>query len=144
MSDIKTKPGEYEVEWFLEGLDAKRQEEADALIELMEDVTGKPPVMYGSSIIGFDPYHYRSKSGSEGVWPRIGFSPRKGKISLYLTFNAEEYLPLVEALGGKNSIGKGCIYLHKFEQVDQSKLRALIQRAYEDSFDATKSLEVQG
>lgn len=143
MSDIKTKPGEYEVEWFLEGLDAKRQEEADALIEMMEDITGQPPVMYGSSIIGFAPYHYRSKSGSEGVWPRVGFSPRKGKISLYITFDAEEYLPLVEALGGKNSIGKGCIYLHKFDQIDQSKLRALIQRAYEDSFDATKSLEVQ-
>jgi len=143
MSDIKTKPGEYEVEWFLEGLDAKRQEEADTLIEMMEGITEQPPVMYGSSIIGFAPYHYRSKSGSEGVWPRVGFSPRKGKISLYITFDAEEYLPLVEALGGKNSIGKGCIYLHKFEQIDQSKLRALIQRAYEDSFDATKSLEVQ-
>lgn len=143
MSDIKTKPGEYEVEWFLEGLDAKRQEKADALIEMMEDITGQPPVMYGPSIIGFAPYHYRSKSGSEGVWPRVGFSPRKGKISLYITFDAEEYLPLVEALGGKNSIGKGCIYLDKFDQIDQSKLRALIQRAYEDSFDATKSLEVQ-
>jgi len=142
MSEIKTRPGEVEVEHFLEGLDAKRQEEADALIDMMEDITGKPPVMYGSSIVGFDPYHYRSKSGSEGVWPRIGFSPRKGKISLYVTFDAEEYIPLIEELGGKNSIGKGCIYLHKFEQIDQSKLRTLIQRAYEESFDATKSLEV--
>ncbi len=143
MSEIKTKPGEVEVEHFLEGLDAKRQEEADTLIDMMEDITGKPPVMWGSSIVGFDPFHYRSKSGSEGMWPRIGFSPRKGKISLYITFEAEEYLPLVEDLGGKNSIGKGCIYLHKFDQIDQTKLRALIQRGYEDSFDATKSMEVK-
>lgn len=143
MSEIKTRPGEYEVEWFLESLDAKRQEEADTLIEMMEEITGTPPVMYGKSIIGFDPYHYRSKSGSEGVWPRVGFSPRKGKISLYITFDAEEYLQLIEALGGKNSIGKGCIYLHKFEQIDLLKLRTLIQRAYKDSFDATKSLEVK-
>ena len=144
MGEIKTRPGEVEVEHFLETLDAKRQEEADVLIDMMEDITGKSPVMYGSSIIGFDPYHYRSKSGSEGVWPRIGFSPRKGKISLYITFDAEKYLPLIEELGGKTSIGKGCIYLQKFEQIDQSKLRALIQRAYEESFDATKSLEVTG
>ena len=142
MAEIKTKPGEVEVEHFLEGLDAKRQEEADILIDIMEDVSGKPPVMWGSSIVGFDPFHYRSKSGSEGTWPRIGFSPRKGKISLYITFEAEEYLSLIEELGGKNSIGKGCIYIHKFDQVDQSKLRELIQRGYEDSFDATKSMEV--
>lgn len=133
MTEIKTKPGEVEVEHFLEGLDAKRQEEADVLIDIMEDISGQPPVMWGKSIVGFDPFHYKSKSGMEGVWPRIGFSPRKGKISLYITFEAENYLPLIEDLGGKNSIGKGCIYLHKFDQIDQSKLRNLIQRAYDDA-----------
>lgn len=132
MGAIKTKPGEVEVERFLETLDARRLEEADALIDMMEDITGEPPIMWGKNIIGFDPFHYKSKSGQEGVWPRIGFSPRKGKISLYITMEAEQYLPLVEDLGGRNSIGKGCIYLHRFEQVDPTKLRALIQRAYED------------
>lgn len=134
MAEIKTKPGEVAVEHFLETLDAKRQEEADALIELMEDISGKPPIMWGTSIVGFDPFHYKSKSGQEGDWPRIGFSPRKGKISLYITFDAEGYLPLIEELGGKNSIGKGCFYIHKFEQVDTKKLHTLIERAYEDSF----------
>lgn len=134
MGEIKTKPGGVEVEHFLETLDATRQEEADTLIDIMESVSGKPPVMWGKSIVGFDPFHYKSKSGQEGDWPRIGFSPRKGKISLYITFDAENYLPFIEELGGKNSIGKGCIYIHKFEHTDKNKLQLLIQKAYEDSF----------
>lgn len=135
MSGIKTKPGEVQVEDFLEQLDASRQEEADVLIDIMEDITGKPPVMWGSSIVGFDTYHYKTKSGQEADWPIIAFSPRKGKMTLYITYEAEQYVPLVEGLGGKNSIGKGCIYLHKFGEVDQNKLRALIQRGYEDSLE---------
>ncbi len=134
MATIKTKPGEYEVELFLEGLDATRLEEADILIDLMSEISGKPPVLWGSSIVGFDSYHYKSKSGQEADWPRIAFSPRKGKISLYVTNEAEQYLPIIEQLGGKTSIGKGCIYISKFEQVDITKLRHLIEQAYKDSF----------
>ncbi len=136
MAEIKTKPGEYNVEDYLEQLDAKRLDEAEVLIDMMHDITGFEPMMWGSSIIGFHPFHYKSKSGSEGDWPRIGFSPRKGKISLYVTFNAEEYLPEVELLGGKTSVGKGCIYLSKFDQVDLTKLRQLVKRGYDDSFKA--------
>ena len=134
MATIKTKPGEYEVELFLEGLDATRLEEADILIDLMSEISGKPPVLWGSSIVGFDSYHYKSKSDQEADWPRIAFSPRKGKISLYVTNEAEQYLPIIEQLGGKTSIGKGCIYISKFEQVDITKLRHLIEQAYKDSF----------
>ena len=134
MATIKTKPGEYEGELFLEGLDATRLEEADILIDLMSEISGKPPVLWGSSIVGFDSYHYKSKSGQEADWPRIAFSPRKGKISLYVTNEAEQYLPIIEQLGGKTSIGKGCIYISKFEQVDITKLRHLIEQSYKDSF----------
>lgn len=136
MSGIKTKPGEVEVEDFLQQLDAQRQEEADVVIDIMEDITGKPPVMWGASIVGFDTFHYKTKSGQEADWPIIAFSPRKTGMTLYITYEAEQYLPLVEELGGKNSIGKGCIYLHKFNQVDRTKLRSLIQRAYEDFLKA--------
>ena len=100
----------------------------------MSEISGKPPVLWGSSIVGFDSYHYKSKSDQEADWPRIAFSPRKGKISLYVTNEAEQYLPIIEQLGGKTSIGKGCIYISKFEQVDITKLRHLIEQAYKDSF----------
>lgn len=133
MSEIKTKPGEVEVEWFLETLNAQRLEEADILIDIMSDVTGDEPIMWGKAIVGFDPYSYKDKSGRESSWPRIGFSPRKSKITIYTTGEAEEYLPLIKQLGGKTSIGKACIYITKLEVVDLAKLRHLIEVAYEDS-----------
>lgn len=141
MSGIKTKPGEVEVEHFLQTLDAKRQEQADFLIDIMEDISGKPPVMWGKSIIGFDSFHYKTRSGNEADWPIIGFSPRKGKVSLYITYEAEHYLDLIGKLGGTNSIGKGCIYIHKLDQVDPTRLRELIQRGYDDSVAAIKNTD---
>lgn len=136
MAEIKTKPDEYSLASLFDTLDNDQVTATNELIAIMSDVTGKEPQMWGASIVGFHSFHYKSKSGQEGDWPRIGFAPRKGKISLYLTFNAEEYLPQVNELGGKNSIGKGCIYLAKYDQVDKSKLRDLIKQAYKDTFIA--------
>jgi len=133
MTEIKTKPYARDVDEFLSSLEGDQWAQSNILIEMMKKISGKEPIMWGTSIVGFDPFHYKSASGSEGDWPRIGFSPRKGKISLYLTMDASQYLPEVEKLGGKNSIGKGCIYLQKFDQVDEEKLYALIEQAYKDS-----------
>lgn len=139
MGTIKTKPDEHEVEWFLQSLDAKRLDIADTLIDIMTDITGKPAVMWGKDMIGFNKYHYRTKSGQEADWPVIAFSPRKAKISLYITFSAEQYLPLINEIGGKTSIGKGCIYISKFEQVNITKLTKLIEKAYTDSMKVLPS-----
>jgi hypothetical protein len=133
MAEIKTKPGMVTVESFLEKLDDERQFEANELIDIMSDVSGEPPVMWGTSIVGFGKMNYTYASGRQLEWLRIGFSPRKGKISLYLTVEAEKYIPQLEKLGGKYSIGKGCIYLRKVNDVDTDKLRALIEKTYEDS-----------
>jgi hypothetical protein len=38
----------------------------------MEKVTGNKPAMWGSSIIGFDSYHYTYDSGREGDMPIVG------------------------------------------------------------------------
>lgn len=144
MAGIKTKPGEVEVEHFLQTLDAKRQEHADLLIDLMEDISGKPPVMWGKSIVGFDSFHYKTKSGNEADWPIIAFSPRKGKMTLYITYEAEHYLELIGKLGGVNSIGKGCIYLHKLDRVDTKRLRELIQKGYDDSVKTIQAQQKTG
>lgn len=61
-----------------------------ALIELMQEVTGFPPKMWGPSIIGFGHYHYKYASGHEGDMPLLGFSPRKAAISLYVYTGVED------------------------------------------------------
>lgn len=135
MSTIKTKPHAKKVSEYLKTLDFEREFVARQLIDIMREVTGEQPVMWGPTIVGFGTMRYRYASGKDAEWLRIGFSARKGKTSLYLTQEAEQYLPMLEELGVKYSIGKGCIYLHKFDDIDIDELRQLIGQAVEDSKD---------
>ena len=51
------------------------REDCRQVTELMQKVTGKAPVMWGPSIIGFGACHYRYESGREGDMPLVGVSP---------------------------------------------------------------------
>jgi hypothetical protein len=46
----------------------------------MEKVTGFKAKMWGPSIVGFGPYHYKYESGRESDSALVGFSPRKNEI----------------------------------------------------------------
>lgn len=127
-NDNKTKPTDRDVADFIADLPEKQQEDARKLVEIMQDISGEPPVLWGAKIIGFGIFHYKSKSGREGDWPWIGFAPGVGKFSLYLTFDAEELTSKVENLG-KYKTGKGCIYINKLADVDLGKLKKLIKIA---------------
>lgn len=128
-NENKTKPTDNKVSDFLKTLDKQQQTDSKILIDIMGEVSGESPVMWGSSIVGFGSYHYKSKSGREGDWMRIGFSPRKGKVSLYITYDASQYTDILDQMG-KYDIGKGCIYLKTIEPLDRSLLEKLIKSAY--------------
>lgn len=128
----KMKPGIVSVDEYLAELDEKRLEEAVVLIELMRQETGEEPVMWGSTIVGFGSYHYKYESGHEGDAPLVGFSARKAKISLYLTYDIDEYREMLDAMG-KYSNGKSCIYVNSLNDVDIEKLRELIAKTYRDN-----------
>lgn len=128
-NENKTKPTDQKVTSFLDNLDEQQQKDSQILIDIMSDVSSESPVMWGSSIIGFGTYHYISKSGREGDWMRIGFSPRKGKMSLYLTYDASQYTDTLDKMG-KYGIGKGCIYFKSIEPLDKTLLKKLIKSAY--------------
>lgn len=129
----KTIPTKLSVTDFLETLDDKDQKsDASKLIKIFEKVTKEKPVMWGNSIIGFGQVHLKYASGRELEWLKVGFSPRKGKISLYLTFDAENLTKNHTDLG-KYKIGKGCIYISKLSDVDESKLSELIETAYNEA-----------
>lgn len=128
MAELKTKPTEESIEAFLERFVEKveKKQEAYRLIELMQEVTGAPPIMWGESIIGFGQYHYKSsRSRQEGDWPLIGFSPRKAAISLYVYSGLPEHSYLLENLG-KYKMGKACIYVKKIGDIDEDILKKLM------------------
>ena len=129
MSEVKTKPNKAKVEDYLNGVenDTKR-EDSFAILELMKQVTGVEPIMWGDSIVGFGTYKYKYASGKEGEWMVTGFSPRKQNLTLYIMSGFDEYDGLLEKLG-KHTTGKSCLYIKKLEDVDQDVLRELVGKS---------------
>jgi nucleoid DNA-binding protein len=128
-NENKTRPTDTDIADFIASLPEKQQADAGTLVEIMRDISGETPVLWGSKIIGFGTFHYRSKSGREGDWMRIGFAPGTGKFSLYLTYDAEMLTGKVKDLG-KYTTGKGCVYINKLADVDTEKLKELVKIAY--------------
>ncbi|MFZ2288010.1 MAG: DUF1801 domain-containing protein [Bacteroidales bacterium] len=129
MAELKTKQHDADVADFINSFADTEQKLKDSfeLLKLMRDFTGFEPKMWGSSIIGFGQYHYKSdRSSQEGDWPLVGFSPRKAAISLYVYTGAPEHEPLLENLG-KFKKGAACIYVKKLSDINQDALRQLMK-----------------
>lgn len=138
MAELKTQKTEDSVEEFLNTIpDEKKRQDSFAVLDLMKEVTGAEPKMWGTSIIGLGDIHYRYESGRELDWFLTGFSPRKQNLTLYLTTGFEGYTDLLKKLG-KHKIGKSCLYINKIEDVDVSVLRELIRRSVEQSADTSE------
>lgn len=131
MADQKTRPDTGNVDAFLAQLDdPTKQRDSLALIGLMQEVSGEPPILWGT-MIGFGSYHYRYASGHEGDAMVIGFAPRKAEFSIYLMGS---YLPEAEdersallARLGKHRMGKACLYVKRLSDIDLEVLRALAE-----------------
>jgi Domain of unknown function (DU1801) len=109
--------------------DEQRREDAHRLCAMMQEITGEPPAMWGTSIIGFGTYHYRYASGHEGDAPLAGFSPRRQHLAIYLVGEfGTRYQPVLARLG-PHKTGKGCLYLRRLDEVDHDALRELIRRS---------------
>ena len=129
MAENKTKPTAEDVRRFLDAVpDERRRADARAVCELMQRVTGEPPIMWGPSIVGFGSYHYRYESGREGDAPLAGFSPRAKELVVYLDCDVAADDALLASLG-PHKIGKSCLYLKRLADVDQDVLRELIVRS---------------
>lgn len=129
MGEIKTKQTESDVHEFINSFASTEQKKKDSfeLLKLMQDFTGSEPKMWGSSIIGFGKYHYKSdRSRQEGDWPLVGFSPRKAAISLFVHCGCEGQDDLLELLG-KYTMGKSCIYIKKLSDINQDILKEMMQ-----------------
>jgi len=118
MTGNKTVPTTASVNAFLEGIkDVIQQRDSIRLAEIMPELTGEFPLMWGPSIVGFGSYHYHYDSGREGDMLCVGFSPRKGKLALYVDAQSNQNKPLLSALGKYRS-GKSCLYIKHLKDVD--------------------------
>lgn len=130
MAKIKTKPEAVSAADFIDAVpDPVRREDAKALSALFEQVTGQPPVMWGPSIVGFGSYRYRYASGHEGTMCRVGFSPRKAELVLYIDAGRPEQADTLAKLG-KHKTGKSCLYVKRLGDIDSGALAALVRTGY--------------
>ena len=140
MAEIKTKPTEVDPDDYIAAVEpAAKRADAEVLDALFRRVTGEPPRMWGPSIVGYGSYHYRYASGHEGRAPRVGFSPRTAKHSLYLLGcdgggTNERFEALLGRLG-KHSRGVGCLYVNKLADVDLAVLEEMAALSWTQSFE---------
>ena len=132
MAETKTRPTLTEITAFLDAVDHPvRRADGHALRALFERISGEPATLWGSSIVGFGSYHYRYDSGHQGESLRIGFSPRKANLVLYVG-NYEGYDSDLARLG-KHKTSVACLYLNKLADVDLSVLETVIRRSWDTS-----------
>ncbi len=127
MSEIKTKVNDASVMDFIRSVpDVQKRKDSEELLKLFSAITGEQPKMWGSSIIGFGQYHYKSeRSRQEGDWMLTGFSPRKQNLSLYIMSGMDENGDLLEKLG-KHKRSVGCLYINRLADIDLTVLKKLI------------------
>lgn len=126
MPEPKTKPTRRSVESYLDAIgDGERRADGEALAAMMSELSGAPPVMWGTSIVGFGAYEYPLASGKLGVSCRTGFSVRKREISIYLVAAGPKQAQLLSKLG-PHAMGKACLKVKRLSDVDRKVLRQLI------------------
>lgn len=114
------------VDEFLEAVsDGDKQADSWELVELMRRLTGHEPAMWGTSIVGFGSYHYRYESGREGDMMRLGFSPRKTALTVYVMPGFDAYDELLTRLG-KHKTGRSCLYMKRLDDIDRDVLEELL------------------
>lgn len=129
MAEPKTQPTTQSVAAYLDAIeDDTRRKDCKALHAMMKRITGCAPKMWGAAIVGYDTYRTTYANGKTGDWPIVGFSARKGPISVYLMAGYEGAEPLLAKLG-KHKIGKSCLYIHKLADVQLPVLEQMIERS---------------
>mgnify|MGYP001593734137 CR=1 FL=1 len=132
MAELKTKPTQQSVDAFLQSIpDERKRQDCYTLLEMMQQISGKKPQMWGDSIVGFGDHHYRYATGREGDYFQVGFSPRKQNLTVYITTGFDRYKDILARLG-KHSTSISCLYIKKLADVDMTVLRELVARSFSE------------
>lgn len=132
MNDNVTQPSSVSATDFIASVENKRRRaDAEVLLEMFNRVTDMEPVMWGSSIIGYGSYAYTLANDKKASCLRLGFSPRKQNLTLYIMTGLHAQPELAEKLG-KHKTSKACLYINKLDDVDLTILEAIISADLEE------------
>ena len=129
MAELKTRPTNASVNSFINKLpDEQNRADCFAIAEMMQQVTGCKPKMWGPSIVGFGVINYKNSTGKGVDWPMIAFSPRKQNLTLYIMTGFDQYEDLMKKLG-KHSTSKACLYIKRLSDVHIPTLKKIITQS---------------
>ncbi|WP_298037568.1 DUF1801 domain-containing protein [uncultured Microbacterium sp.] len=106
---------------------AKRRRDAQTLVALMQQVSGRDGRAWGT-IIGFGACHYRYPTGTEGNSPLLAFAPRASATTIYLLDGVDAHADALAVLG-PHTTGAGCLYIRDLEMIDISVLESILHRS---------------
>jgi hypothetical protein len=116
-------------EEYIAQLDEPRRAEIVALDALIRKTVPKLQPFVLKGMLAYGPWHYKSKSGCEGDWFRIGVASNKQAISLYVCvvdeggYIAERY----KAALPKANVGRSCVRFKRLGDLDQGVLKKLLR-----------------
>jgi hypothetical protein len=125
MPEPKTQKTKASVAAFIAAVDDDtRRRDAKAVDKMMREITGEKPAMWGPAIVGYGEY----KNPNGVPWPRLGFSPRKANLVLYI-MDGYDKEPLMKKLG-KHKTGRSCLYINKLTDVDEGVLQKIVSNGW--------------
>jgi hypothetical protein len=116
---------------YIASLDEQTAKDSQALVEMMQRISGHEPKLWNVGTLGFDTYHYKYDSGREGDAAVINFYPRKGKITIYLMDGTTRYAELLAKLGKYTTTGY-CVYIKRLSDIELPVLEQILQQSYEN------------
>lgn len=126
------------VEQYIESLeDEQLISDTQAIVKMMQRISGETPILYGFGTIGFGVYKYEYTSGRKGEAHTLGFYPRKGKITVYLMDGTTRYAKQLAKLGSIKTTGY-CIYIKRLSDIDSKILEQILKESYDFITSETK------
>ncbi len=134
MAELKTQKTKASVSAFIDSVaDEQRRTDGKKLLKIFKTATGMKPSMWGTSMVGYGEYHYKSeRSSQEGYWPLTGFSPRKANMTVYIMPGFKDYGALLKKLGKHKISGGSCIYINTLSDIHEPTLVAIIKKSFVD------------
>lgn len=129
MSGLKTQPTDQDVGTYIASIaDDRRRSETAQMVEMMQRLTGEPPVLWGASLIGFGRYRYTNTTGKELGWFLTGVAPRKQALTVYIMPGFEPFQQQLAALG-PHKLGRSCLYIRRLDKVDIAVLEEIVDQS---------------
>jgi hypothetical protein len=102
-----------------------QQADCQALMVMLQRLTGEQPAMWGPSVVGYGAYSYTYDSGRSGTMCRTGFAIRGRELVVYLVAEGDDQPALLARLG-PHKMGNACLYIKRLADVDANVLEQLV------------------